>query len=429
MKLFWLLVLLINATIPAYADQSFALSEHLAAGQQVLLKFDPQTPGEKNTLLHLNNGLAVTYGHIISLGDLFGVVGKPVALGKNQTARRQRFLAAFATLAEETSAVTEAIQLNQVIANELKTIEDARKAGESPEEVYRRIGNEVGRQINCITGGGCTSSGWWLVPGRYLKLAMKNYDHFSPFAEIAYITGHQLAIEQAIRAHHSGKRGDLEQAYALDALACHYLSDLFAAGHLRTPRRELQEQITPEVVGSLLANYMHNEENEQGIPVHNGHGHHWSVFGDFSYFNSANKENRQQLANALQHSVDDIFTAYYQGYSAPATDNSGDIPQADEYGPEAKEAISALFYWDQKRKKLMRRKDITNPHDQSWTDNWWGWSTLLALKKHYGVEPDMQPYWKKLIHERAETKLPASERNTISYNSKKPVNDKVYGKK
>lgn len=385
-----------------FADSGFALSEHLAAGNQITLGFAAEKPPEKNAYLRLNNGLVIRYAHILSLGDLYGVEGKAIALGSNSEQQIVRFKAAFATLAESKSTLREVALLNQVIANELAAVEKAMAAGVSAEDAYKKTGNEVGRQINCITGGGCSRSGWWLKPGRYLKLAMTNYDHFAPYAKTAYLIGHQTAMKQAIIAHQSRKRADLELAYAMDAFACHYLSDLFSAGHLRTPRLALQEKITPALAGSLLANYMHNEENRQGLPVHNNLGQHWQAYGDFSYFNPANQTNRECLTRALQNSADDIFQAYYHGY--PASTSSSDlIPIADEYGKATKHALSPLFYWDAQTKKLMRRKKIGDIYNRQWTDNWWGWSTLLMLKKQYGLAQDMKMLWHQLVTEKKAT--------------------------
>lgn len=90
-------------------------------------------------------------------------------------------------------------ELLQVIYDELEIIKSGLQQGEAPEVVYQRIGNEVGRKVNCITGGGCQASTWWLFPGRYLKLAMENYDHFLPNAKKAYFIGHKLALLQAIK--------------------------------------------------------------------------------------------------------------------------------------------------------------------------------------------------------------------------------------
>lgn len=371
-------------------DHGFALSEHLAAGQQVALLFEPNKPPETNGLLHLLNGLKLTYGNILSLGDLCGIVGQSISLGKTPKEQQQRFLNVFYSFAKEVRAVGEVNQLNHVIEQELQTIQTGMQQGEAPEVIYQRIGNEVGRQVNCITGGGCLSWNWWMFPGRYLKLAMENYDHFIPNAQIAYLSGHQAALSQALKARETGLRQDLELAYAMDAFACHFLSDHFAAGHLRTPRIQLAREVYPSLLGSLLASYMHNEENQEGLHVHNTNQEHWVVYGDFSYFNPANEESRNKLARVLQQSADEVFNTFYNGIINDYHSHLASLPEADENKDEHSMDISPLFYWNERTKQLLRRKDISNPYDRRFTANWWGWSTLISLKKHYGVTREMR---------------------------------------
>jgi hypothetical protein len=84
------------------------------------------------------------------------------------------------------------------------------------------------------------------VRDRYLALAAANDDHFvnpgrsdaptgSGFgsAPAAYHHLHQAAIDHAWSLGRGG--GDLTRAMAREAAAQHYLTDAFAAGHLRTP--------------------------------------------------------------------------------------------------------------------------------------------------------------------------------------------------
>jgi hypothetical protein len=84
------------------------------------------------------------------------------------------------------------------------------------------------------------------VRDRYLALAASNDDHFvtpgrsdvatgSGFgsALLAYRNLHQVALDQAWRLGREG--GDVSRALAREAAAAHYLTDAFAAGHLRTP--------------------------------------------------------------------------------------------------------------------------------------------------------------------------------------------------
>lgn len=368
----------------------FALSEHLAAGQQVTLLFNVTDSGERNKPLHLPNGLNLSFGNIVSLGDLCGILGQPISLGATQEEQQQRFLNAFYSFAKNIDAVDEIKQLNQVIEKELEKIEAGIQQGKTPESVYHRDGNEVGRQINCLTGGGCQSSTWWLFPGRYLKLAMENYDHFTSNAKIAYLTGHQVALAQALKAHQTGLREDLELAYAMDAFACHFLSDHFAAGHIRTPRIQLAKQVSPSLLGSLLANYMHNEENSQGLHVHNTNGEHWLVYGDFSYLNRLNQTNRQILERTLQQSADAIFSTYYSGIISDPEVILAFIPEADESKKETNLDITPLFYWDEETQCLLRRQEISNPFERNMTADWWGWSTLMELRRHYNTTKEMR---------------------------------------
>ncbi|QBR83559.1 phospholipase [Legionella israelensis] len=365
-------------------NANFALSEHLASGQKIALRFEATSSPEVDRPLILPNGLKLTFGNIISLGDLCGVVGQPITKGKTELEQQKRFMDAFSSFAINMNAISEINQLIQVIEDELEAIKTGLNQGESAESVYKRIGMEVGRKINCITGGGCQSSTWWLIPGRYLKLAKENFDHFAPHSEIAYLRGHQLALSQALKARKTGLRSDLELAYALDAFACHFLSDHFAAGHTRTPRLKLAEKVSPSLLGSLLAIYMHNEDNKYGLYAHNQLNEHWIIYGDFSYFNPNNQANRERLERLLQQSADAVFHAYDTGNQKNPQDILAQIPQAEKELTQNMLNITPLFYWDDKKNKLLRRKDINNPYDSKMTSNWWGWSTLLALKTLYG---------------------------------------------
>lgn len=380
----------ISSSIYADSSGSFALSEHWAMGQQVKLRFNLTQNPEAATPLHLKNGLILSFGDILSLGDLYGSIGKPISHGITRKQKQALFRDVYQSFANNFAAVNEVKELNSVIKMEIREIESGIKQGETAEAIYKRIGNEIGRQINCITGGGCTSTGWWLYPGRYLLLAMENYDHFSPNNLIVYKIGHQVALQQALKAGRTGKRTDLERAYAMDAYACHYLSDHYAAGHIRTPREELKDKVTPAVLGSLLANYMHNEENKFGIHVTNKLGDQWVVYGDYSYFNPFNQTNQQMLLRALQQSADELFDAYQTGVLPDKFRVLELVPHAQQINDENNVDIVPMFYWDERSKQLFRRTDLSNPYDKHWTSSWWGWSTLLILKSNYGVTSTIQ---------------------------------------
>ncbi|MGH9223364.1 MAG: hypothetical protein ACRD2W_06170 [Acidimicrobiales bacterium] len=89
------------------------------------------------------------------------------------------------------------------------------------------------------------------VRDRFLALAANNDDHFVapgvsdvatgsgfPAALSAYHHLHQVALDEAGRL---GRReGDISVAMAREAAAQHYLTDAFAAGHLRTPVADIR---------------------------------------------------------------------------------------------------------------------------------------------------------------------------------------------
>ena len=91
--------------------------------------------------------------------------------------------------------------------------------------------------------------------GRFIDLADTNWDHFSFNGRTwsAYSAGHSLAMEAAVVAHTLAANkapeekiaAQLLHAYVYDAFAQHFLTDSWAAGHIRTPRKYLTKQTTP----------------------------------------------------------------------------------------------------------------------------------------------------------------------------------------
>jgi hypothetical protein len=261
-------------------------------------------------------------------------------------------------------------------------IDEGKKKGETEEAVFKKIGHNNDIKFNCLTGGGCTSSDWLIKHGRYLKLANEDFDHFGENALISYKTGHALALDEAAKAH--GDLRKLEIAYAMNAFASHFLSDRFATGHTRTPRQELTDHVTPSTIGSLLAGFMHEEENTFGLHVHNERGDHWIAYGDKSYFSPKNTKHTDMINETLQASASQIFAAFERGTAEINDTVYKLIPKADELGSASNLDVSPLFYWDSKTNQLMRRNETTNYYDKHWTADWWGWSTLLKLQTERG---------------------------------------------
>lgn len=219
------------------------------------------------------------------------------------------------------------------------------------------------------------------VRDRFLTLAAANGDHFvtpglpnpahdhhclscpppSHFdsAVVAYRHLHQIALEKACRLGQC--RGDLSRAMAREAAAQHYLTDAFAAGHLRTPvtairhfwhhryprfwqglqrkvaadtaaaLRELTRaaRLLPDDVlynhalaavearttmfppinlGDLLARVFHDWDDSQGLIVEGG----GVLFGDGHLDEGVGK---QLAVAAARAGIDDIEVAYQLGAS------------------------------------------------------------------------------------------------------------------
>ena len=361
----------------------FEGGEHTAIGDETLLRFvqgEPSIPGAQ-VKLHLPNGLALTYGQIIALGgDFYGIPGQPISDGASPAERVQRFTAAFNSLATLPASRDEAGKILAVMQKEINAVKQAINEGKQAHEAYDALADTLSEEWNRITGGGSVVSA--MVPlGRYLKLAADNADHFGEWALSAYLAGHTGALQQAVVAHQSGSDQQLERAYAMNSFADHFLTDLFSAGHLRVPRKQLAGVVTPGELGSLISRFMHDEDSKFGLKVRNALGDEWHAYGDKRYFDSNDEANRAQVKRAVQASADEIFEAYVSGIlPSPAT------YKAPLYVPDLNAAnnpatnFSPLFKAE--GDKVLRRKDVNNLNDKQWTNDWWGWSTYLLLQNY-----------------------------------------------
>lgn len=374
----------------AHANSSylprFEASEHTFMGDNVKIYFFKNDAGKQTYEFTLPNHLKASYGHIISFGDFYEIVNQPISHGKTLEEQETRFRLAFNSFALNKENANEAQQIIEVINQEKKAVAEGLARGEKAQDIFHKISDENNRQWNCITGGGCSTLTWWMLPGRYIELAKQDYDHFGNNAWLTYQVGHHVAIKEAIAAHATNDKKKLEIAYAMNAFACHFLTDRFAAGHIRTPRNELPTNVTPSVVGSLLVHFMHDEENANGIHVHNNRGDQWIAYGDRFYANPENNQSRLILDEALQISANQIFSAFLTGIMSETDEVENLIPHPDENNNFGKQDIAPLFYWDDKTKQLMRREDMTNLHDRHWTSDWWGWSTLVLLREQRGLD-------------------------------------------
>ncbi len=375
----------------------FEAGEHTAIGDSAMLYFAIGSPGVHAyaTPLSLPNGLSLTYGQIVALGgDFYGIPNAPISDGATAQDRVTRFTNAFNTLATAQAAVAEAPQIVAVMDQEIAAVNAALAQGQSASSAYAALGDTLSGEWNVITGGGSAISKM-APPGRYLQLAAVNWDHFGQYAVLAYTAGHTAALAQALVAHNSGAKSDLVLAYAMNAFADHFLSDLFSSGHVRTPRKEIYDTVSDPLpyhatVG-LLARFMHDEDCLWGLNVTNTNGNAWRGYGDKRYFDTVDLANKTLVDFAIQDSVDEVFLTFSSGVVPPpaqfrALSRIPNLANAQDHtAAQAAGNGSPLFYWD--GSVVLRRNDINNLNDYSWTSSWWGWSTLSLLQTSYAPPP------------------------------------------
>jgi hypothetical protein len=325
-------------------------SEHRYIGDQVTVPAGrglPLSPDGRVQLVLAAptvSAVTLTYGQIVALGgDLYGTPGElPISAGGSLDEQLQLFRAAHATLVAGDRA-----ELARIL--QLLDFESSRVLGTSaPAAAFAALGHELDCQWNEATGGAPASQGLLGLttqPGRYMRLASRNLDHFGADAVAAYRAGHTAACLLAST--------DLNAALAMNAHADHFLSDLFASGHIRTPRRvlndyawNLSEVIDRVTIGALLSRAMHDEENAQGLVVTSAArpGRSWSAFGDSQALEPKAAENAQEVVAALQVSVDEVLAGQARPGGAPAFAALQYVPYvAGDYPPTGGPSIAPML--------------------------------------------------------------------------------------
>jgi hypothetical protein len=356
----------------------FEGGEHTAIGDSIVLRFSANDPGRPayQIPLAIQTGLALTYGQILALGgDFYGVPDEPIADGATPAARQQRFLNCYNNLA--TGSVDEANQILTIMQREITAVNQALNQGQPASTVYDQLGNDLNKAWNKATGGGSFVSDL-IPPGRYLNLATTNWDHFGEWAVLAYKAGHSAALAKAIAAHRTADpvqaKALLVTAYAMNAFADHFLSDLFSAGHIREPRRQLYQTAYVGLTANLCAKGMHDEDCKYGLRVANAFGDTWRAYGDKRYFDTVNLQNKALVDTAVQESATEIFEAFING-TQPADPNNylalhftPNIAQAQDYLNNPLGNFVPMFVMN--NEVVHCREDLNDLNKAVWTSDW-----------------------------------------------------------
>lgn len=311
-----------NVTQPSETDENEAIAvmskprvplhfesaEHAELANPLFLQWHDGTPQlAKDKLLKLENGLQVTYGQISALGGDFFGPKEPICLGKNFEDQITRFTAGFTTLAGKNSggkALAE--KFLKTKKEEIAVIEAASQPGSkiTTDAYYNSFKAKYINEIKSVLIGFFSSQ-----EKGYLGLSLINLDHFGADARIAYNAGHTAALRMACSARTPKA---LENAYAMNAFADHFLQDSFSAGHMRVPRRKLCAGVSHDLnyAKDVCAHAMHREDNQAGLHVKNPRGKSWRAYGDSALFRPENSENLARCRDALAASVNEVYEAW-----------------------------------------------------------------------------------------------------------------------
>ena len=363
-------------------------AEHAWIGDQIELHFDAGIRSAKGLPLYTGGATSLTYGQLIALGgDFYGVVGQPISTAKEPSSA---FVDAWHSIVSP--AAGELGKILAVMDKEIAVLAEAKEKNREPSTAYEKLGDTLSGEWNRITGGGTRVYAMYPM-GRYLSLAAENWDHFTHFAVAAYQAGHDVAMSKAstiqLEFHEDQWTVALQEAYAMNAFADHFLTDLFSAGHLRAPRKELYDGITLPIpgaganLGSLLVRCMHDEDSFNGLNVTNANKNSWVAYGDKRLLDSVSAANAEMVKRAVQASADDVWRVYQGGaFERRALQLIPDLAAVADVSagvadPKKATNFSPLFRVQDG--VVACRNDLSNREDFSWTTNWFGWTTFLAL--------------------------------------------------
>ena len=281
----------------------FESPEHNSLGASVLLSTPTgQLTGDQlvvKTLQTKSGTVNLSFADMIWLsGDFIGEPKLIIGLSADPATTLKKNLAGYEKYKDYLPAI------KQVFADMLIDTDVNIQAGQALE-----VPDDYNYRYNAATGGWGGALGAVLKSGLYLKMAAYNYDHFGENAIKTYVAAHSMALDLASK---SSTAAELSNAYFVEGYADHFLTDLFAAGHLRTPRAEVVQYCSnlPQGLSSFLTKLMHDQDGTTGLNIVNGQGETWFGAGDNHYYTEANRTNRERAIRTLQQSVDQIYAAY-----------------------------------------------------------------------------------------------------------------------
>lgn len=247
-------------------------------------------------------------------------------------------------------------------------------------------------------------------PIDFLDLALHNFCHFAPqpgedpYSEAlglnarrsdpwsCYHYYHDRALQWAL--DHRGDRTELLRALGIDAFGAHFLTDLFASGHMRVPRRYLVQTASVQLWGHVRSLRMHHHDNREGLWVTTTYPFAprwvWRAYGDTYLYNATHDAHQGELhamivEESVRRSAREVLLVWQHGEVArlphPMRTDSGMV-HADsaealiprvlpvEFSPAAEQGIACRgLKWtgneEPQREPLYACREDSTPNVQS----------------------------------------------------------------
>ena len=288
-----------NRAAPHYQQKRFASGEHVwlgNAGLQRACERRGEVAGRHNRVARRSEDVVLSYGEIVALsGDFYA---SPEDLFDERPA-----------LVPWLWEDNDLSDLQAAFAAELKWIRGARGL-EYPDK----------------------NLAYWWNAKHYIELALANDVHFGWHNVVAYCRHHATALEQARRARETGDPVDWRRARYTNGFADHFLTDAFAAGHIRVPRAQTRawaaERGYSEKLAGTLCKLVHDQDGHvdtlhgdphkhtgaEGLRVTNARGDDWVTRCDNQLFIARVKDPAiEQPVAAVAASCDELLGAYLHG--------------------------------------------------------------------------------------------------------------------
>lgn len=168
----------------------------------------------------------------------------------------------------------------------------------------------------------------------YVELALSNTDHFGWHNVCAYCRHHAAALELAREAR--GRNDETFRcALYTNAFADHFLTDGFAAGHIRVPRAEIRTWADSkgwdEKIAGALSKILHDQDGH--IDVHSLHGV------------AENKDERSDDGLLVCDSTGATWRTYCDGQLFLKTDADRSLAIAKPVAAVAASVLELLLAW------------------------------------------------------------------------------------